>query len=292
MSNKDISSFQIDHSKIWTDGEKYFSLFEKHIPELNAGQKVLVYAIDNLDVICKLMDRGNGAEFWIFGNSDVNAGVKALGYDFNEIPNDDFSKTYNIPDMKFDCIIMNPPYERDLHLKILTEAQDHINSSGKVICLHPGKWLQRFDYWKTKSKIKVEDADFVDELTSRNTFDAAIGSNLVVSIVSNNGTTDYKKYSKFIPWVKDKIIDQSIVLASKDAKFRTTNPNDQFILNLPIIHGHIGCYDMTEITSKNYERALNVKFGKRPQDINSIKFNSELERKNFYNSTFTKFYKF
>lgn len=49
---------------------------------------------------------------------------------------------------------------------------------------------------------------------------------------------------------------------------------------------------MTEITSKKYERALAVKFGKRPQDVNTLAFDTENERKNFYDSTFTTFYKF
>ena len=187
---------------------------------------------------------------------------------------------------------MNPPYMRGLHLKILAEAQNHISDAGKIVCLNPGKWLQRFDYWKTKSTIKVENADFIDDITSRNIFDAAIGSRLVISVVSNYGTTDYKKYSRFLPWVKEKIIDKSITLVHKGVNFRTTNPNEPFILNLPIIHGHFGCYDMTEITSKNYQRALKVKFGKRQQNINSLRFNSEAERKNFYDSIFTKFYKF
>ena len=194
--------------------------------------------------------------------------------------------------MKFDRIIMNPPYSRNLHMKILAETQNHISQTGKIICLHPGKWLQRFDYWKTKSTIKVENAEFIDIIKSKNIFDAVIGSNLVISTVSMNGDTDYKKFSKFLPWVKEKIIDKTIVLSSKNAYFKTTNPSEPFILNLPIIHGNIGCYSMTEITSKVYERALTVKFGKRKQDINSLKFNSELERKNFYNSTFTHFYKF
>ena len=196
--------------------------------------------------------------------------------------------------MKFDCIIMNPPYERNLHLKILAEAITHLKGEKSTcVCLHPSKWIRRFDYWKTKATIPVNDAIFLSEKESREIFDAGIGSQLMVTIASSSGSFDYKRYSRFLPWVKEKIIDKSQWLFN-DLKCpgRTMNPNAPFILNLPIVHGHLGCNDMLEITSKNYKIALKSSFGKRSQDINSFAFNSESERKNFYDSIFTLFYKF
>ena len=41
--------------------------------------------------------------------------------------------------MKFDHICMNPPYCRNLHLKILNEA---INHSDDIVNLSPIRWLQ------------------------------------------------------------------------------------------------------------------------------------------------------
>ena len=196
--------------------------------------------------------------------------------------------------MKFDCIIMNPPYQRNLHLKILAEAITHLkDDESKCVCLHPSKWIRRFDYWKTKAIIPVKSASFLSDIESRNIFDAGIGSQLMITIATKDGSLDYKKYSRFIPWVKEKIIDKAKWLFNNpNCPGRTTNPNVAFILNLPIVHGHIGCKDMLEITSKDYNVALKSAFGKRPQDINSFTFNSEEERKNFYDSFFTFFYKF
>lgn len=195
--------------------------------------------------------------------------------------------------MKFDCIIMNPPYTRDLHLRILSEVEKHISDNGKVVCLHPSKWIRRFDYWKNKwNRFKVEDVEFIDNITSRTIFNAAIGSQLAITTLSKSGTTDYVKYSRFIPWVKEKIIDKSETFNSKTSKYRTYKDGSPFQLNLPIIHGNVGALDMAEITSKDYSRALAVKFGKRPGDVNSLTFKSENERKNFYDSLFTDFYKF
>ena len=196
-------------------------------------------------------------------------------------------------EMKFDCIIMNPPYSRNLHLKILAEAIKHLSDDGICVCLHPSKWIHRFDYWRTKAIIPIRDAKFLSDAETSTLFDAAIGSQLMITVAAKNGNLDYKKYSRFLPWVKEKIIDKAQWLFNNPkCPGRTTNPNAKFILNLPIVHGHIGCADMTELTSKNYNIALKSAFGKRPQDINSFVFDSEEERKNFYNSLFTRFYKF
>ena len=39
--------------------------------------------------------------------------------------------------MKFDLIIMNPPYKRDLHLKILAKAIKLITDDGIVVNISP-----------------------------------------------------------------------------------------------------------------------------------------------------------
>jgi hypothetical protein len=188
---------------------------------------------------------------------------------------------------------MNPPYQRGLHLKILAEVIKHLKDDGTCVCLHPSKWIRRFNYWKTKATIPVKAAEFISEEDSRTLFEAGIGSQLMITIATKDGSFDYKKYSRFILWVKEKVIDKAQWLFNNpNCPGRTTNPNAKFILNLPIVHGHIGCADMTELTSKDYDIALKSAFGKRPQDINSFAFDTAEERKNFYNSLFTRFYKF
>ena len=45
--------------------------------------------------------------------------------------------------MKFDCIIMNPPYKRNLHLKILDEAIKHLNETIAVLRSRTNKRVAR-----------------------------------------------------------------------------------------------------------------------------------------------------
>ncbi len=46
--------------------------------------------------------------------------------------------------MKFTGIIMNPPFNSGLHLKILGKVMESVDwdEDGKLICIHPAKWLQ------------------------------------------------------------------------------------------------------------------------------------------------------
>ena len=58
-------------------------------------------------------------------------------------------------------------------------------------------------------------------------------------------------------------------------------------LNIPGVHGHIDCNDFYELTSKDYNIALNVKEGPY-----AVSFDSEIERRNFHSSTLLDLYKF
>ena len=109
-------------SKTLADGSKYFSLFEKHIPVLNAGNSVYLYMLGNLPCICEIIKKNPNAKYFIHDSDEVINAVKLV------LDNIDISKTVDVYDidMKFDCIIMNPPYQKNLHLKILAEAIKHL----------------------------------------------------------------------------------------------------------------------------------------------------------------------
>ena len=144
MADKiDIPSFQIAASKMRADGNAYFKLFEKHVPRnLDINNVVLLYKLDNLSCICKIINMNIKAHYVIVSNDAVNTALQVVldkSIDVEYVKEFDFKET----DMKFDCIIMNPPYSRNLHLKILAEAIKHLKDEKSVcVNLSPVRWLQ------------------------------------------------------------------------------------------------------------------------------------------------------
>lgn len=65
--------------------------------------------------------------------------------------------------MNFDCIIINPPFKRSLHLKILAEANKHLKDDNSLcVNLSPDTWLNDFadvskksDFNKFKDKLNI-----------------------------------------------------------------------------------------------------------------------------------------
>src|SRR5574344_575475 len=55
---------------------------------------------------------------------------------------EDPKDTFKECDMKFDCNIMNPPYSRNVHLKILAEAITHLKDDGVCVNLSPVLWIE------------------------------------------------------------------------------------------------------------------------------------------------------
>ena len=107
--------------------------------------------------------------------------------------------------MKFDCIIMNPPYVRNLHLKILAEAIKHLkDEKSKVVNLSPVRWLQdplakykkhcdlkRFEESVAKH---IEKLEIITSDVSNTMFNAGIMSDLGIYVCNSYIYAEYKKY--------------------------------------------------------------------------------------------------
>lgn len=78
--------------------------------------------------------------------------------------------------MKFDCIIMNPPYDGQLHLKIFEEAIKHRSEDGVCISLSPTPWLAKFNINRPMAKYrrtfngKIKDIEIIDHATANAMF--------------------------------------------------------------------------------------------------------------------------
>ena len=95
--------------------------------------------------------------------------------------------------MNFDHIIMNPPYDKNLHLKILQEAMKH---SDDIVNLSPIRWLQdplaeykKNSDWKKFCDIrkKIESLDVVDSIDAMKLFDIQTGDLGIYHITQKGG---------------------------------------------------------------------------------------------------------
>src|SRR5574344_1903910 len=125
-----------------------------------------------------------------FGNDDTTLYVDT---EINKHAWKDFIKELtSMP--KFDIAIMNPPYDKNLHLKILEAV---IPVANKVVNISPVRWLQdplakykkNSDYKKFEESIskKIESLDVIDSNNAQILFNAAFNMNLGIYIIGHGG---------------------------------------------------------------------------------------------------------
>lgn len=151
--------------------EKELDLFNKKIKLVNNRSFVLDFVsnieIHDNDIV--------GVAFWntpvmfyalkiLYPNTTFimieDISIKNLyGVDENDIIYVDIDNKEYFPNMKFDKIIMNPPYG-DLHLPILAEAYNHLKKGGQIVSIQPVRWLQDplIDYKQSSDYKKYEDS--------------------------------------------------------------------------------------------------------------------------------------
>ncbi|MDT3368522.1 MAG: hypothetical protein LIR40_07755 [Bacteroidota bacterium] len=182
---------------------------------------------------------------------------------------------------KFDAVIMNPPYDRNLHLKILETVIPH---AEKVVNISPVRWLQdpfapystRSDYCKFEDSIskKIESLDVISAKNASELFDASFTMNLAIYTCGQGGY-NYQHNDPLITKIVEKTMEHS--WAPFGVKLQHDKPQKEFILRTA---------EFSEILmNKTYDSQLKVKetttfCGGRKSCIFS--FNTEEERKNFY----------
>src|SRR5574344_1705169 len=114
---------------------------------------------------------------------------------------------------KFDYIIMNPPYNGNLHLKILQEAMKH---SDDVVNLSPIRWLQdplaeykKGTDWKTYKSIreKIENIEVVPKDDVFRLFNITNSEDLGIYQITKNGGRQNFDTTLFCKKCYDKIKD-------------------------------------------------------------------------------------
>ena len=228
MADKiDISSFQIAASKMRADGNAYFKLFEKHIPVgYGENSTILLYKIDNMSCIAKIVDMNNSSKYIVVTNDATAAALRIV---LNKSINVDYLKDFDFEknDMKFDCIIMNPPYGRSLPHNILNIASKYLkDDKSVVVSLQPVTPYQTFveSTKVTKENMShIKDIEIIQADKASEIFGITVRSDLGI-IQIDNSIHDYKYQFNECKPIYDKIINKklkswrSVCVYDKDPK--------------------------------------------------------------------------
>lgn len=198
--------------------------------------------------------------------------------------------------MKLDKIIINPPYCKNLHLKILSHLIS-LYPEAEVVNLSPIRWLQdplaeykRGSDWKKFEDIrnKIESLDTIPSVEAQSIFRAAIWGDLGIYHLTNDAKG--YEFSFKHKWFIDKVI-----LNMKDNIENHMTPErgkcdfSRPFIKISELHGHQGQKDFYDFISPDINVAKTTKGGSCAHTVN---FDTDEEANNFFYSLQTNFYKF
>jgi hypothetical protein len=204
--------------------------------------------------------------------------------------------------MKFDVAIMNPPYSRNLHLKILEAV---IPVAEKVVNISPIRWLidpfvkykKHNDYHRFEESIskKIESLDIIDAKVSNNSFQIANFGGLGIYKIGNGGY-DYESAAKDHLGDAYSICNKALQCNDKIANHMQKGPAG-ICVKVSTIRS-LGTRIVSLIHSEPYidgkgfkEKKMSCKT-KDIEDEYFLRVNSVEEGKHFINSTRTLFHRF
>lgn len=137
--------------------------------------------------------------------------------------------------MPFDHIITNPPYNKNLHLKILREAMKH---SEEIVNLSPDDWiispLIKYTTKKYELSFRKELLPHLADLehVSTDDFNKLFGTSSFFGVgiqhYTKDGGYDYEKFINNDP-LTNKIWDTVVKMPSLRSKFESLKDNELFV---------------------------------------------------------------
>lgn len=204
--------------------------------------------------------------------------------------------------MKFDCIIMNPPFK--LHLPILEKSIQLLKNDNSIcVNLSPARWLldpladykKKSDYKTYKNSIVfyISNLFEINAETAQEYFGSGQYEDLAIYVLSNKGGWVRPNYVKMqnlfervnVPTYRGEYKSLYDV-RSKEGKADYSRP----FVRISPLHGHVGCKDWVDILSPQVEVAL-VKPDKTSSCDTTINEDSESNVKNLFNYLHTTFIK-
>lgn len=219
-----------------------------------------------------------------------------------------FTKVFETMGMKFDVCIQNPPYDRNLHLKILEAVIPH---TEKVINISPVRWLQdpfapyltRSDYCKFENSVSkyIKDLEVIPAKIASQIFqEASFAMNLGIYTCDSEGGWNYQHDDPLVNKIVHKTMENSWEPFSMQNFYRNgANQIKPFVLNFGQFGGSGVSGKLDIITCQTYEKQVEST-GITEDQIKHVisgkikgpchfEFDTEEERKNFYDCYNTPF---
>ena len=195
---------------------------------------------------------------------------------------------------------MNPPYNRNLHLKILQEAMKH---SDDVVNLSPIRWLQdplaeykkNSDWFRFEDiRKKIENIEEVCATEAQRLFGSAQYENLGIYTLGKGGVNISPK-----PFISQGLFDK-VNLPTYQGKYKSfyserVSENyknfDKPFVKVSALHGNVGAKDWFDIITPQKELAMSKEQNKGGSCTFTYNFDTEEEAENFFVYCQTKFVK-
>lgn len=221
--------------------------------------------------------------------------IKIYSVDNHEDDINKILKDYEGDMPKFDVAIMNPPYDGNLHLKILEKV---IPLCKQIINISPVRWLQdpfapynnKSDYCKFEKTIsqKIESLNIISAKKASTIFNAQFAMNLGIYVCGNGGY-NYKHTDVLVNKIVEKTLQNNwMPYNQKDFYKSGCIQKKPYMLNVSGIR--TGDTDTTRVVCKIYDNQCNVKLTNKKSAFTGgvgvssthFEFNTEAERYNFW----------
>ena len=234
------------------------------------------------------------------------------------------NKNFNIETSKFSFCIMNPPYEKNLHLKFLEKVEE---ISNNIISIQPITWLQNIFADENKNakinSIKLTDVEFIGKINDM--FDTNGRATYDIGILTINKDAKLNKdlLYKFIELYSGEIINSDLIKSIKskildycknnnlenNIKYGEIDNSTKYCIIMPILVGNVGIKTdkFFHETSNRWGRIFykGKSEGKTPSELKKklsnvtnyknfdyLEFDTEQECKNWINSQYTDIMRF
>lgn len=207
--------------------------------------------------------------------------------------------------MKYNTIIMNPPYDGNLHLKILEESIRNLDNERSIcVNLSPSRWIQDpLASYKSGSDMNhfenticrhIYDYKNIPAEKAQKIFNADIWTDLGIYYCNKAGGYDYKSISKSEDSEFLEKVILPVVKGSSDSISNHLTPMGVCKFDTPFVrvsnlHGHQGKKDFYEFMTPQESVAFSKESSTCSRTIN---FGTEQEAKNFFKIIHNPFMKY